>query len=393
MRYHVLKDLLGEYRSENSCAPIYLMEAEYLAAATDLRNASRDIVLARERARQASGSKLQGGSVKDKARGFDALARHAAPASPELLAAELRHRESKERLLTQRWRMRQFGARFGVDGRVDWQTTWHALRWGGEIRYNFYPSEREAVRVHFNGSRLYQLQDGISTPLSTEASLAQLNPWERGSEDPSGVGIYVLDARGSFFAMDTAYRRRHSTLLAGQAVAGAGEWRVQDGQLKWISQNSGHYRPNIWQMLQVVHQLDKLGINSYRLEVLYPGMRRMEYERPERFLEDVGAFGLVDYDTMKLLLYSPHLLDEVLAPQGWHFVGDPDFGTGIGVYKLGSDERVLSKTVRRWLKSTGRQPSAANLQAFWGDVDERVDTAVANLQARNPDGTVKRYAD
>lgn len=52
----------------------------------------------------------------------------------------------------------------------------------------------------------------------------------------------------------------HSSFLAGGPVAGAGELRVVNGHLHFMSDQSGHYRPTPEHLEQVVERLRAAGV-------------------------------------------------------------------------------------------------------------------------------------
>ncbi|MFK2827300.1 hypothetical protein QYG89_17055, partial [Bacillus sp. B190/17] len=73
--------------------------------------------------------------------------------------------------------------------------------------------------------------------------------------------IFTMDGKGQFLTADAIKenedrgqdalnrghsqqeRFHHSSFNAGEAVAGAGEMQVRDGQVELVSDTSGHYRP------------------------------------------------------------------------------------------------------------------------------------------------------
>lgn len=56
-------------------------------------------------------------------------------------------------------------------------------------------------------------------------------------EGKDSVSFYSHECRGGKF--------HHSSLSKGGKVVGAGEWIVEDGKLKKVSANSGHYQPTM----------------------------------------------------------------------------------------------------------------------------------------------------
>jgi hypothetical protein len=56
-------------------------------------------------------------------------------------------------------------------------------------------------------------------------------------------GLFVMDEAGNFYIASGSYGYfHHSSFLAGQAVASAGEIEVHYGRVYYLSNNSGHYK-------------------------------------------------------------------------------------------------------------------------------------------------------
>lgn len=116
-----------------------------------------------------------------------------------------------------------------------------------------------------------------------------------GAERPAAIGakgdrhIFTMDGQGQFYTADaikenvergkqardsgasTQERFHHSSFLAGEEVAGAGEMQVRDGQVELVSDTSGHYRPGSQQMMQTVQQLEKNNVPVEKLGVEFVG--------------------------------------------------------------------------------------------------------------------------
>jgi hypothetical protein len=86
--------------------------------------------------------------------------------------------------------------------------------------------------------------------------------------------IFVMDGQGDLYAKEAgaALRQRddtgrgvhvhHSSFLAGEDVAGAGELEVgRDGFVKGVTDRSGHYKPGEEQTSQTLSELENKGVN------------------------------------------------------------------------------------------------------------------------------------
>lgn len=94
------------------------------------------------------------------------------------------------------------------------------------------------------------------------------------SLERGGEHIFVMDGEGQVFAkeaqaalsqMDDTARGvhvHHSSFLAGEAVAGAGEMKVDNqGFVNEITDRSGHYKPGENQTTQTLNELENQGVN------------------------------------------------------------------------------------------------------------------------------------
>ncbi|ACU53505.1 hypothetical protein Afer_0544 [Acidimicrobium ferrooxidans DSM 10331] len=118
------------------------------------------------------------------------------------------------------------------------------------------PNERYQYELHFGST----ITRGTSTtPYDTTA--------ERSQFLGSGYAIYVMDQQGKFYAGNQKVGLfHHSSLIGGGQVAGAGELQVKNGELKFLSNESGHYRPGIEQCLQVLEELRSQRIDLSKVE-------------------------------------------------------------------------------------------------------------------------------
>ncbi|MEQ1750590.1 MAG: hypothetical protein ABL974_14280 [Prosthecobacter sp.] len=86
--------------------------------------------------------------------------------------------------------------------------------------------------------------------------------------------IFVMDGEGEVFAKEAqaalnqkdetgrGVHVHHSSFLAGEAVAGAGEMKIDDtGFLKEVTDRSGHYKPGEAQTAQTLGALEEKGVN------------------------------------------------------------------------------------------------------------------------------------
>src|SRR5262249_46397103 len=133
--------------------------------------------------------------------------------------------------------------------------------------------KRHEVKV-VNGKLVDHEGNNVDTTGATGWGSFGSAGWER-----MGRHIYAMDEKGTMRTSDTwkdarlveipqpkvegqkqgmevAYTN-HSTLLNGKKAAGAGEMRVEDGQVKVVSDASGHYKPDSKMMQQTIGSLEE----------------------------------------------------------------------------------------------------------------------------------------
>ncbi len=60
----------------------------------------------------------------------------------------------------------------------------------------------------------------------------------------------------------------HSSMNAGSPVIAAGEFRIENGQLKEINTHSGHYRPSLFNVYRLLNHFQDKGVDLSNVEVL-----------------------------------------------------------------------------------------------------------------------------
>ncbi len=82
-----------------------------------------------------------------------------------------------------------------------------------------------------------------------------------------GVAIFVVDPKKNFYSSSHKIGQfHHSSLIAGGAILGAGECMTNmNGEFVAISNKSGHYKPNIECMINVLSILKEQGIDLSKI--------------------------------------------------------------------------------------------------------------------------------
>ena len=205
-----------------------------------------------------------------------------------------------------------------------------------------------ATQVHINGGRLFS-DAAFTTPLDTEKMVTHFSG--------PGHGIFVMSATGNIHVISHVIgHRHHSSLLAGQPVASAGEIKVMNGYVQWLSNKSGHYRPNPDHLMQVLHQLQKNGVTMDFGLTVFKASGPARYAKVGDYLAVLESEGQPDYELGKLLRYAAHLTDAILGSNGWRWrnaaLGEPPM-----VHTIAGNNPVPHKTVRQWMKANGYNPT------------------------------------
>lgn len=100
----------------------------------------------------------------------------------------------------------------------------------------------------------------------------------------AGRRIFVMDGDGRFYVGQSVNAQfHHSSFLAGNAASAAGEIVVNQGEIKMISNVSGHYKPGAAFLWQAVRQLHLQGANVDNVVVDVYGAGRI---RARDFLQN-----------------------------------------------------------------------------------------------------------
>jgi hypothetical protein len=113
-------------------------------------------------------------------------------------------------------------------------------------------------------------QVGTETARRPMAKRWQLQPYDtsklsgglHADKDEAGSALYVLSPQGDIYSGDgEVFWAHHSSFLAGGNVAAAGMMKVVDGEIIWLSNSSGHYRPGAKFLHNILGVLEGNGVN------------------------------------------------------------------------------------------------------------------------------------
>ncbi len=82
--------------------------------------------------------------------------------------------------------------------------------------------------------------------------------------------MVLMDRYGTIYAAKIikAGRFHHTSLLAGEPAAFAGEFEVLDGVIQWVNNYSGHYLTPESQLPQFLGRLSTLGVSTGSIKVI-----------------------------------------------------------------------------------------------------------------------------
>jgi len=128
---------------------------------------------------------------------------------------------------------------------------------GGVVDY-LDAARRQAYKLTIKDGKIYDREGKLfdTSDASTEHT-----------DNPAA--IFVMDEFGDFYASKThsAGSFHHSSLLAGTPVAAAGEFVVINGELRLLSDRSGHYRPKLEFTQQALDSFKRQGVNLSNVEL------------------------------------------------------------------------------------------------------------------------------
>jgi filamentous hemagglutinin len=138
-------------------------------------------------------------------------------------------------------------------------------RWkDGETVHYFNTRERAEAEVVIQGGKFYTREfDGSGNARRNDDGSPKLQALDtRGREDQQGA-IFVMDGNGKLYVTTKQEKGKvhHSSLLGGEAVAMAGEIRVENGELQTLNNMSGHYRPDLGQFRQMNEHLKSQNVD------------------------------------------------------------------------------------------------------------------------------------
>lgn len=151
---------------------------------------------------------------------------------------------------------------------------------GGVTTHYMSEAEREQTEIGVNKDGKILDAQGALLDTTKASGIGTLDG------EAAGKHIYVMNQGGEFRQADpwankkvvptssvkaNAATIQHTSFEAGADVAGAGEMRVENGELQQLSDASGHYRPDGTMFRQSLDQLEGKGVNMDKTAVKFAG--------------------------------------------------------------------------------------------------------------------------
>lgn len=207
--------------------------------------------------------------------------------------------------------LRHFQNQGGVvndDGTLDWGASDQL------VIYDRTAAAQDLTKLRVRGGLLYT-DDAGANPFDT----SQLSTFF----SKVGFAIYVMSEEGNIHAANHAIGyRHHSSLMAAANAAGAGEMKVENGRLKWISNKSGHYTPGAPHFIQTLHMLQKQNVDLGGVAVqFHTAAGKTDYSTMADFLAALSPEE--DYYHAKMIAYinsQPFpAINALVQANGWRF--------------------------------------------------------------------------
>lgn len=124
---------------------------------------------------------------------------------------------------------------------------------GRQVQY-LGESERQSFKITIKDGKMYDATGKLFD--TSSASTAH--------QGGGGKAIFVMDEAGNIFASmeHSVAKFHHSSFLGGKPVAAAGEIQVENGVVKAVTDQSGHYQPGFEYTMQFLNQLGSQGVNT-----------------------------------------------------------------------------------------------------------------------------------
>ena len=139
-----------------------------------------------------------------------------------------------------------------------------------ELRLKWYDEDfkRAEFKLSFRGGLAYKwpTAGGVEDRFVSHAGQSPTHLYDTikdGDAVEDSMSLFAMDKRGRIYVSGKGATLHHSSFMAGEDVLCAGTILIHDGQVQWVTGESGHYRPRI---AQIVSLLERLRSYQVKLE-------------------------------------------------------------------------------------------------------------------------------
>jgi hypothetical protein len=140
---------------------------------------------------------------------------------------------------------------------------------------------RLKFQIFFIGDKLYRRNPNILDPTNpAHLEKLQADQWIYAvSKEDEPKFFSVNDQDPKVMQMTGNVGLNHSSILKGRPVLCAGTLIVEDGDLIWLTNNSGHYQPSWRQLYDLAEYLDGKGVITAKTRLLFTDPAKAKYKK------------------------------------------------------------------------------------------------------------------
>lgn len=127
--------------------------------------------------------------------------------------------------------------------------------WG--VKY-FTPQELAPYKLHIQNNKLMDYKNNLVSTAFED---------KEGWDFKEGLIVLTTDYKLYFSPIEERGRLHHSSLTAGKEVLFAGMLALDHGDIYYLSDRSGHYKPNAKSVMEFINYLESLGLNLNNMKI------------------------------------------------------------------------------------------------------------------------------
>jgi len=126
----------------------------------------------------------------------------------------------------------------------------------GALEYFLTPQGQKELKLSFRQGKAHKWTFDAQKKKGT-MYLYDTQGFGDANEFEFGGSLYVMNRKGAIYVYGKQKEKelKHSSLLAGAGVLCAGTIRIENGDVKWITGRSGHYKPKVEHLVSLLLRL------------------------------------------------------------------------------------------------------------------------------------------